>query len=354
MAERVVLHVGLMKSGTSFVQQVLGANRDVLASQGVLYPSPWRRQVAAVRDVAARGGDGQPPLSDGGAWRSLVEEVRAWPGTAVISMEFLGPRRAPKARQIIADLAPAHVEVVITVRDLARTVPAMWQETLQNRGTLPWPEYLAGVREEDRDQPGPGRAFWKRQDAPGITRAWQTAAGHDEVALVTVPRPGAPVDLLWQRFASVLGTDVAGVDLEVSGNPSLGLVSLELLRRLNQRLEEGGEQLTPRGYERVVKHLLAKRGLTGRADDPRLGLDEAWVLERGARELERLRALQPRVVGDLDELVCEPVPGADPDDVSTDQLLGAGVDALRYAMLQLARTTAPEGDADEGAEGAID
>ena len=268
VAERVVLHVGLMKSGTSFLQQALRHNRERLHEQGVLFPSPWKRQVQAVKDISARGLRDQPSLAEDGPWRSLVDDVRRWDGTAVLSMEFLGPRGLAKARQIVAACEPAEVEVVISVRDLARTIPAMWQESLQNRGTWTWEEYLAGVEGEDRTQPGPGRAFWTRQDAPGITEVWQEAAGRDRVTVLTVPPPGAPPGLLWERFASLLPVDGAGIDLDVRTNPSLGLASLLVLRELNQRLDADGRTLTGRQYERVVKQLLAKRGLAGTRGRP--------------------------------------------------------------------------------------
>ncbi len=336
MAERVVLHVGLMKSGTSFLQQALRHNRETLHTHGVLFPSPWKRQVQAVKDVTARGAGDQPPLADDGPWRSLVAEIRAWPGTAVVSMEFLGPRGPAKARQIIADLAPAEVEVVLSVRDLARTIPAMWQETLQNRGTWTWDEYLAGVEVEDRTSPGPGRAFWSRQDAPAITEVWQRAAGGDRVTVLTVPPAGAPPGLLWERFATLLPIDGAPIDLDVRANPSLGLTSLLVLRELNQRLEADGPGLTGRQYERVVKQLLAKRGLAGLEGEPRLGYEAGWVAERGDRDRERLRVLAPRVAGDLDDLRCQPVRGAGVADITTEQLRHVTLEALTYVVRRLA------------------
>lgn len=329
MAERVVLHVGLMKSGTSFLQQVLRHNQELLREQGVLFPTPWKRQVAAVKDVT---GDGT------GAWSELVEEIRAWPGTAVVSMEFLGPRGPAKARRVAESLAPATVEAVVTVRDLARTIPAMWQETLQNRGTWSWSDYLAGVEAEDRSSPGPGRAFWTRQDAPGITETWQHALGGDAVTVLTVPPPGAPTRLLWDRFAALV--PVTGeVDLDVRANPSLGLASLLVLRELNQRLDADDDPLSPRQYERIVKQLLAKRGLAGLPDDPRLGYDAPWVAARGERDVERLRALAPRVAGDLAELRCAPVAGSDPSSVTTGQQLEAALAGLTHAVTALARRT---------------
>jgi len=327
MAERVVLHVGLMKSGTSFLQQVLRHNRDLLRDQGVLFPSPWKRQVQAVKDVTGGGT---------GAWPRLVEEIRDWPGTAVVSMEFLGPRGPARTRQVVESFAPATVEVVITVRDLARTIPAMWQETLQNRGTGSWADYLAGVEAEDRSSPGPGRAFWSRQDAPGITGTWQQAAGRDHVTVLTVPPAGAPTNLLWDRFAALVPIE-GEVDLHVRSNPSLGLASLLVLRELNLRLDAEVDPLTPRQYERIVKQFLAKRGLAGLPGDPRLGYDAPWVADRGERDVERLRALAPRVAGDLAELRCAPIRGADPADVTAEQRLEASLAALTYAVTRLAR-----------------
>jgi hypothetical protein len=51
MARRVVLHVGLMKSGTTFIQGRLNASRATLADQKVLFPGPsWARHARAVSD----------------------------------------------------------------------------------------------------------------------------------------------------------------------------------------------------------------------------------------------------------------------------------------------------------------
>ena len=44
MAQRVFLHVGLPKTGTTYVQTVLWRNRAALAEQGLVYPGPRRRE----------------------------------------------------------------------------------------------------------------------------------------------------------------------------------------------------------------------------------------------------------------------------------------------------------------------
>jgi hypothetical protein len=93
VAERVVLHIGSMKSGTSFIQNVLGNNRDELAQHGISFAGErWRDQVAAVQDLIAHGGPNQAPLDPAGPWQTLVTGINAAPGTVVVSMEFLAPR----------------------------------------------------------------------------------------------------------------------------------------------------------------------------------------------------------------------------------------------------------------------
>src|SRR5690606_37680947 len=110
MSSTVVLHIGAMKSGTSFLQQALLANRDALAAQGVLFPGgTFRRQVLAVIDVLGQKRDGQVVPRSRGAWRRLLREVRAHERTSVISMEFLGPALRADIRRVLDSLAPAEV-----------------------------------------------------------------------------------------------------------------------------------------------------------------------------------------------------------------------------------------------------
>jgi hypothetical protein len=337
VAERLVLHIGSMKSGTSFLQNVLGENKDRLADQGVLFPGPrWKFQVKAIQELIGYGGPGQEPVDPAGAWQAVVDEVNGWPGTAVISMEFLGPRSPEKIAQIRGGFPDTEVEAVLTCRDLARNIPAMWLESMQNGSTTGWADYLDAVRTEDRGSRA-GRNFWRHQAIPAIARRWSTGLD-GRLTLVTVPQKGAPPGLLWERFAGVLGVDKEGVDLEVRANPSIGLATALVLLQLNRQLErDDGTQ--PRHYDLYVKHFLAKRGLvTRQGDEPRLGLDEDWVRKRGEQQVKRLRSDGHRVVGDLDELRPRPVPGVHADEVSVEDRLAAAVDGLEHLVRAWSRS----------------
>ena len=70
MAERVFLHIGLPKTGTTFLQTTMWHNRAQLEAQGFLYPGAKRMDhYHASQDVR---GQRTPPT---GAWEQLRSEL---------------------------------------------------------------------------------------------------------------------------------------------------------------------------------------------------------------------------------------------------------------------------------------
>src|SRR3954453_6808112 len=123
VAKRVVLHIGAMKSGTSFIQNVLNRNRERLQEHDVRFACDrWRHQVLAVHDLIDHGGPEQPPFEADGPWHRMVEEIREWPGTSIVSMEFLAPRQRPKINLITEAFADADIHGWLTARELPRSL----------------------------------------------------------------------------------------------------------------------------------------------------------------------------------------------------------------------------------------
>jgi hypothetical protein len=334
MAERVVLHVGCMKSGASFLERTLGANRDVLAAQGFSFPGHSRReQLRAVIDARGHRRDGRVPEDTVGAWDRLCAEIAASRGTALVSMEFLATNPPAVIERILSSLAPARVEAVLTVRDLGRSIPSMWQESVKHGGSGTWEEFVEAVRTGDPRRPGPARRFWRHQAATPIARRWARGVGADRFALVTVPPAGAPPAVLWERFCEGVGLDPAPFTLPSVGNESLGAASALLMRDLNERL---GRALSTPDYNRLVKRL-AEEGLAkrrrGTPREPAIAYDDPWVAERAQAMIDGLTRLGVRVVGDLDELRPAPVSGVAPSDVPVEARLDAAVDAVAHLLL---------------------
>lgn len=334
MVRHTFLHVGLPKSGTSYLQAVLGENRSLLKERdGLLYPGEaWGDQVDAVRELR---GLHVPPgrrAEVRGAWDRLVSEIRDWSGDALISMEWLSASTPEQIARIGADLAGSELHVVITVRDLARTVPAAWQEGAQNGATWSWQEFLEQVAADDWDATRAGGGFWRQQDMIGVLDRWLELVPPERTHVVTVPPTGSDPDELWRRMATVLSIDATAYDLAiVRSNASLGWESAELMRRVNEQARERG--VGRRDYERAFKHHLAKRVLAARKPSEskvRLPLEyDDWVAEQAARQIEAIKVSGADVVGSLEELRPDADhPGAPLAVADSEAVLGAAVDAL--------------------------
>ena len=113
---------------------------------------------------------------------------------------------------------------MLSARDLVRQIPAEWQENVKHRRTTQL-RATSSTRSRDPERTGELASwFWGVQEVPDILDRWGARLPPERVHLVTVPPPGAPPDLLWQRFAAVLRARRLELDLEAErANPSLGV-----------------------------------------------------------------------------------------------------------------------------------
>lgn len=307
MSQRVFLHVGLPKSGTTYLQAVLGKNKSALKQRAkLLYPGEgWVRQVDAVKDVRRMKVPPSQRATVTGAWDRLVAEMEVWPDDALMSMEWLCMATPAQIQRIAKDLAPAEVHVVFTVRDVARTVPAAWQEFSQNRATWRWPEFLEQVTGEDPMSTSGGKAFWSQQDMEMLLERWGSVIPAERLHVVTLPQSGADPAELWRRLAEVVGIEPEGYDLsDLGSNASLGMESAELMRRVNERLLE--HDISVAVYNKIFKHRLSKNVLAARkAEESKVLLPaeyHEWARERAEQQIRAIEKSGARVVGDLADL----------------------------------------------------
>jgi hypothetical protein len=332
----VFLHIGTPKSGTTYLQSRLDANRQRAADEGLMWPGPrWGVQVEAVRELRALEEDASLPAD--GPWMRLVDAVHAWDGPrALISMEWMAGCSPSQVAAAVQSLAPARVEVVCTTRDLLRMFVAQWQEMTKNCRPWSWQQF---VDEMVGETPGlASRRFWLQQDVPVILERWGQQVPFDRFHVVTVPPSGADPEVLWERFCTVLGIDGTSFEQPPRTNESIGVVSASLMHRVNLvALEQGLDRVD---YQRVLHRRFAEEVLA-----PRRGSEasiavspevDAWIRTRAIKQVDDIRALGLHVVGDLDELIPgEALQGREPSDVSDSELLDTAVEAIvTFAMAQ--------------------
>ncbi|GAA2615838.1 hypothetical protein SMC26_09770 [Actinomadura fulvescens] len=321
----VYLHVGSPKSGTTFLQQILWRNRAELGRAGVLLPARsfqgQQRAVWDLRDLEQHPADPAPPWT--GLWDRLAQQVLKSPQpTAIVSHETLASLDERQIKRAVEAFHPAEVHVVYTMRDLAGLLPSEWQEYVKHRCLLDYEAWISEVI-DGGPEVGVGQWFWRVHDAPEVLRRWSTAVPAERIHLITVPPPGAPRDLLWRRFADLVGVSPDEVDLDQAfSNSSLGFVEAELLRRVNAAVDPETPQWL---YSIAVKGAYAHEVLSLRKGRKVYFPSDRrdWVDRRQLEMIESLRAGGYDMIGDLDELVGRAPHGHAKDMATHDELLDA-------------------------------
>ena len=78
LARRVILHIGLPKTGTTYLQTLFAANRSALAEQGIYYPGgPGEpSEYMAAYDLRGQRARGARDHRQVGQWDALCAAVR--------------------------------------------------------------------------------------------------------------------------------------------------------------------------------------------------------------------------------------------------------------------------------------
>lgn len=341
MSERVLLHVGTPKTGTSYLQDVLFRNRVKLLASGITYPAErFDAHFLAALDLMKMPWGGLQAEAIG-AWDELAAAVRKAPGTAIISHEILATASRSQVKRALESVgygAGTEVHVILSVRDLVRQIPAEWQENVKHRAGLSYKDFLGRIQDPERAS-RIGSWFWGVQEIPDILNRWGHDLPPEHVHLVTVPPPGAP-DLLWKRFSTAFGLDGLDLDLEAERvNPSLGVPEIALIRRINRR---ANKDLPPADYRPLVRELLAHQTLSRRTSSPRLALPpdvHPWVHELSESWVAEISRRGYDVVGELSDLIGAPAATdyVDPDRPAERQVADAAVDAIKALLLDNAR-----------------
>ncbi|MEX0367959.1 MAG: hypothetical protein AB3N22_17975 [Ruegeria sp.] len=214
---RVVLHIGLNKTGTCSVQNVLFANPEALAREGWLYPKAALERSAhhALVGIAAQGM---------GALRAFRADITAEAQDAgldqiVISTEAL--HETPHIGRLARLFEDCETRILLTLRDPVDYLSSWYREDVKSTGLCSdFATY----------------AVLKRKTFLPLLRAWARAFGRDALILRVYDRArlfrGSSVDDAMQAGLGI--HDMTGWrPAEVAENPSVSGNLLFYKRLLN-------------------------------------------------------------------------------------------------------------------------
>jgi vacuolar-type H+-ATPase subunit F/Vma7 len=342
MPRRVFLHIGTPKSGTTYLQDRFALNRDAIAKAGLTYVTTRTGDhFEAALDLIEERWAGQIEVARG-QWAVLVAEAKRTTGDILISQEILAAASPEQVAKVMSAFAEDEVHVVLTARDLARQIPAEWQELIKHRSRKSFKKFMIEISGARRS--APTLWFWRVQSIPDILTRWGNGLAPEQVHVVTVPPKDGPPGELWTRFSAVVGIDPRVAKAESTNfNASLGVAEASMVRRLNKQLSP---KVIPRAvYIDLVRELVVRGALGDRKDSiPVVVPAPRWrFIDTVTGEwLDWIQGAGVDVVGDLDDLV--PVrPGPDhvwvhPDEPPADQVADAAIDSLAAVIAGVAPT----------------
>lgn len=314
MSKRLVIHPGFHKSGTTALQEAFAANREQLSKLDIFYPSIGTKAHHRVAWALTqrpwgwnkRGGQRTPEKF----WDRMVDRLGASNlQTALLSSEFFSEIDGEKIRKIRSDIKGRDVNILFTLRPLAKLLPSSYQQYLKYGITVQYEDWLHAIL----DKPGESKVsptFWKRHSHDKVIARWVDVFGASKVTVLIVNE--AQPTFLFDEINKYLELPPGTLKAENSGsNRSLTMEEIALLLELNrqfpkERVWDEYEIFIRAGYIRELTDHVPP------APDKARLLTPDWAIAKAnqlggeiKREIENLGV---RVIGDIDSLGNATVP----------------------------------------------
>jgi hypothetical protein len=165
----------------------------------------------------------------------MVEEVRAAPGRVVISSEDFSSARPQHIDQLVSDLGPERVHVLIVARRLDRLLPSGWQERVKSvNETRTYDAWLREVLSPERES-DVARTFWYHHGLENLIARWREALPPERVLVLVSDESDHGTQP--RAFEQLLGLPEGQLTPGRHTNTSFSMERIELCRQVNLAVE---------------------------------------------------------------------------------------------------------------------
>ena len=312
--KRLIIHPGFHKSGTTALQESFALNRALLREKGILYPhigtKAHHRIAWALTQRpwgwSKRGGERTPEKR----WNRMADRINgAAEETVILSSEFFSEIDGEKIRKIRSDIKGRDIQILFTLRPLAKLLPSSYQQYLKYGITVEYEDWLHAIL----DNPGESKVsptFWKRHSHGKVVAKWVDIFGKSNVTLLIVNE--AQPTFLFDEINGLLDLPKGTINAAPSGsNRSLTVEEISLLLEINrqfpkERVWDEYEVFIRAGYIRQLTDNVPPAPDKARLLTPQWAIDKANELGREIQE--ELSNLGVKIIGDIESLGNSVVP----------------------------------------------
>jgi hypothetical protein len=337
--KRLVIHPGFHKSGTTALQQSLHANRERLNDLGLAYPFPRRKAhhrlawslSGKVWGWKNRGGSGESPR----LWSKSVNQINRLSGkNIIISSEFFSELELEKIQKIKNEIKRHDIEVLFTLRPLAKLLSSSYQQYLKYGLKADYEEWLHSVL----DTPGESKlspTFWRRHFHGQVISRWREVFGPSKVTVLIVDE--SQPEFLFAEANKYLELPEKTLQAQESGlNRSMTTEEIALILEINRRFpkERSWDEyqvFIRNGFIREITDNSKAAAGKEKLLTPKWALDIANSLGRDAKS-EILKS-GVTVIGEIDSLDSAQVPSGASNKPTT-----IDIQTIATAMLSIDKT----------------
>jgi hypothetical protein len=235
---KVILHIGIHKTGTTAIQFFGTRNREALAQRGCLYPSVYTKFNAhhpLPWALGVRHPDRPEGVSPEAIAAAILDEAKAKNVDKILlsSEEFRNLERVPLLMQLKQLFADCETEVVIYLRRQDDFLVSKYGQHVRMYA-IRYPSTILDFYLRHN--------YVARYNYWELTHRWAKAFGDEALRVKVYDKRLFPNGNVLEDFFQTIGVDYSGLDLrtDVDVNRNLHPIALEILRRLNakKRLDE--------------------------------------------------------------------------------------------------------------------
>lgn len=317
---KIVLHIGTMKSGTTYLQHGLISQLSRLSSGGWLYPmsfAPVRGAINHERAIYGLVGnhipwvDSQTQANMNPQWQKLIAEVNQTDKNVLLSAEAVASMLEDGIELLLKALPEREIQMVLTARDLARVLPSSWQQSVRNGRPYGYQEYFERIQraKELPISESVGSNFWRSYQLSDVINRWQKFLPLENISIVTVPNKTSS-NTLWERFVTALSLPLETVEPKFDDKKSHTSITWPEAEALNQLNQKWSSQKKPKKTQDQLRRRIVQEGFQHRENRGRpIALTAPWLelARRWADEdVAQLTQIGVRIHGDISDLRVSP------------------------------------------------